>query len=576
MSDDERLELLHEIELLTRTSAGLGVRLQVDFLSCQIQTQLAQGVHRRDAGKAVADDLALVRMTSPYWGTRELSCSKALVLEMPRTLASLETGLISAYQARVVTELTSCLSKKDRAEVDRRLEQLLAGISYAELKKAVMALVYEVDPEGYVERARKAAEDRGVSLRAAPDVMGILSARLPAHQAVAAYQSIKSAAEAKKASGDPRTRAQLMADELYERLTGRSVVDGIDVEVGLVITDAALFGGTSDPADLLGFGPIPADTARELLRPEEGADEEGADEDITIDETTDEDDDQDQEDQDDREDHETHDEEEPESSAGGTADQTDGQEDPDADTGSQADPDGQADPTSDTDGHTDCDPDSGSQADPNSDTAVTSDTTSESSPRLKELAEYGDDEAAELLRSRDDARANSTGYAGGRVPDGFCPRGQTCNDFGCTLRHGHPDAAGQYPTSPDTALRDAPSSPGVAKAAKVWIRRLFTDPVSGVLVARDPRKRLFTGSLRAFLVARDQTCRNAWCGAPIRTLDHIRRHSEGGSTDETNAQGLCERCNLSRERPRHINQSPDAFRPPPPVLPIFPRVPGGP
>ena len=48
---------------------------------------------------------------------------------------------------------------------------------------------------------------------------------------------------------------------------GRAVVDGVDVEVGLVITDEALFAGTSDAAVLLGYGPIPAQTARDLLNP---------------------------------------------------------------------------------------------------------------------------------------------------------------------------------------------------------------------------------------------------------------------------------------------------------------------
>lgn len=97
--------------------------------------------------------------------------------------------------------------------------------------------------------------------------MGILTARLPAAAAVAVFQSVESAARGKKSGGDPRTLNQLIADELYERLTGRLAVDGIDVEVGVVITDTALFAGTSDPAELIGYGPVPAELARDLLRP---------------------------------------------------------------------------------------------------------------------------------------------------------------------------------------------------------------------------------------------------------------------------------------------------------------------
>ena len=55
----------------------------------------------------------------------------------------------------------------------------------------------------------------------------------------------------------------------------------------------------------------------------------------------------------------------------------------------------------------------------------------------------------------------------------------------------------------------------------------LTDPATGVLSQRDPRRRAFTGALRAFLVARDRTCRNAWCGAPVRHIDHITRHADG-------------------------------------------------
>lgn len=106
----------------------------------------------------------------------------------------------------------------------------------------------------------------------------------------------------------------------------------------------------------------------------------------------------------------------------------------------------------------------------------------------------------------------------------------------------------------------------------MWVRRLYTDPVTGVLRERDSRKRLFTGGLRAFLVARDQTCRNAWCGAPVRHIDHIRRHTDQGPTDPGNGRGLCARCNLARERPRQLDTPPATYRPPPPLLPCLPRA----
>lgn len=73
LSDEERLEILHQIELLGRAAAGLGVRVQTAFRASQVRAQLADGVRPSRAGLAVGDDLALVRLTSPYWGRRELT-----------------------------------------------------------------------------------------------------------------------------------------------------------------------------------------------------------------------------------------------------------------------------------------------------------------------------------------------------------------------------------------------------------------------------------------------------------------------------------------------------------------------
>lgn len=89
----------------------------------------------------------------------------------------------------------------------------------------------------------------------------------------------------------------------------------------------------------------------------------------------------------------------------------------------------------------------------------------------------------------------------------------------------------------------------VREADRAWIRRLYTAPVTGDLVQMDARRRTFDGNLRTLVVWRDQTCRNSWCDAPIRHLDHVQRHSAGGGTTLDNAQGLCEACNYVKEAP---------------------------
>lgn len=82
-----------------------------------------------------------------------------------------------------------------------------------------------------------------------------------------------------------------------------------------------------------------------------------------------------------------------------------------------------------------------------------------------------------------------------------------------------------------------------------WIRRLYTDPVTGELTAMDTRRRFFTGAVRRHILVRDQHCRTPWCDAPARHIDHVDRAAHGGATSVTNGAGHCERFNHVRELP---------------------------
>ncbi|WP_460600591.1 HNH endonuclease [Flexivirga lutea] len=85
----------------------------------------------------------------------------------------------------------------------------------------------------------------------------------------------------------------------------------------------------------------------------------------------------------------------------------------------------------------------------------------------------------------------------------------------------------------------------------VRVRRLFSFPGSGDLVGMERRGRTYTGLLAKFIKLRDQTCRTPFCSAPIRHIDHIKAHAEGGETSERNGEGFCERCNYVKEHPDH-------------------------
>ena len=106
----------------------------------------------------------------------------------------------------------------------------------------------------------------------------------------------------------------------------------------------------------------------------------------------------------------------------------------------------------------------------------------------------------------------------------------------------------QAPTRMRTPTTASGGDPDVVNQAHVWLRRLYTHPVDGTLVAMDSQRRAFDGALRRFLLARDAgTCRTPGCGAPVRHLDHVTPHARGGATSAANGQGLCVRCNVVKE-----------------------------
>ena len=74
-------------------------------------------------------------------------------------------------------------------------------------------------------------------------------------------------------------------------------------------------------------------------------------------------------------------------------------------------------------------------------------------------------------------------------------------------------------------------------------------PTSGPIIGSDPTRRTFGGWLAQLIRLRDQSCSDPFCDAPIRHIDHIIRHSDGGPTTYANGRGVCERGNYIRDMP---------------------------
>jgi hypothetical protein len=224
----------------------------------------------RDLG--AAEQIALARGESPNRGGRLLGMSKALVTEMPHSLAALDTGQLNEERAMHVVKETACLSVNDRMAVDEELAAdtgTFNGAGTRTVIAAVKAAAISRDPRSVAQRARHAASERRVSLRPAPDCMTYLTALLPVHEGVAVLAALTRNADTRHAAGDPRSRDQIKADTLVESTTGTP--GGITgIELNLVMTDRTLLQGDTEPARIPGYGIIPGAWARELIAQGQG------------------------------------------------------------------------------------------------------------------------------------------------------------------------------------------------------------------------------------------------------------------------------------------------------------------
>ncbi|WP_457946517.1 HNH endonuclease [Pseudarthrobacter sp. alpha12b] len=246
----------------------------VAFDCQQRREQAVAGVPADEQGAGVAAQIALARRESPARGSRLLGLAKTLT-GMPHTFAAFRSGLLNEWRVTLVVKETICLTPEDRAGVDEELGAdtgALDGMGDKAIVAAVRAAAYRRDPASVAKRAARAVTERTVSLRPAPDTMTYLTALLPVAQGVAAYTALTKDADTARSAGDDRSRGQVMADTLVERVTGTpGGVTGVEIQ--LVMTDRTLLQADAEPARLPGYGTIPAAWARNiaLTNPAAGA-----------------------------------------------------------------------------------------------------------------------------------------------------------------------------------------------------------------------------------------------------------------------------------------------------------------
>ena len=225
LPDDRRIELVRALTDLVNGAEAAQAELVADFDTSMRAKAAEKRVPKERQGRGIAAQVALARRESLHRGEqfRQLSTT---VREMPYTRATWRLGLIPTYTVQQLLTGTACLSREDRVAVDAEVAadpDALEQMSPRQAGAAASAAAYRADPMSFVERRRKAEAERCTSLRPAPDVMTWFSALLPVKQGVAVHAALSVAADQARAAGDPRSRRQIMADLLVERVVAPMV-----------------------------------------------------------------------------------------------------------------------------------------------------------------------------------------------------------------------------------------------------------------------------------------------------------------------------------------------------------------
>lgn len=201
LDDAGLVDLLTGLEDLKAVAAAAQARAAHRLRGTRVSERAAAGVPAARRDRGVAAEVALARRDSPYAGARHLGLARALVEEMPHTLAALTSGRLSEWRATILVRETAHLCVEHRAAIDAELladsgdpdrtdPGRVAGWGDRRLAAQARRIGYRLDPHAAVKRNANAARDRRVTLRPAPETMSRLGALLPVAQGVAVWATL--------------------------------------------------------------------------------------------------------------------------------------------------------------------------------------------------------------------------------------------------------------------------------------------------------------------------------------------------------------------------------------------------
>ncbi|ROP48753.1 MULTISPECIES: HNH endonuclease signature motif containing protein [unclassified Rathayibacter] len=231
--------------------------------------------------RSIRAELAVTLGVSEREVSRRLETAQMLMEHLPLTRALLRDARILWEAGEAICRTASSLPENSRAALDERAADAVLTMTTTQLRRTLSRWREELHEQPLAERHARAREDRAVWVTPDVDGMATLCVHAPATAVTGACDRLRRIARTLRDDGDPRTLQQLSADAAVDLLCDGDIagttpnaehrpdptfVPGVRAEVRLTLAASTAVGLDDAPADLDGYGPVPAPIARELIR----------------------------------------------------------------------------------------------------------------------------------------------------------------------------------------------------------------------------------------------------------------------------------------------------------------------
>ena len=258
--------------------ASLSLPALVDHLGGHLEPDWAPLSWQAQEQRGRVVEVAKVVESSESWVQTRWWLARETAGPLRATGAALREGEISERHALALVESVALLSDEQAVEVEQRVLSRAGGRNASRFRQLCRNAVHAVDADAVVRRHREKVTERSVTWWPEEDGMAGLRVYASAPDVMAIYGALDVLAGPREAD-DPRTVGARRLDALLALCLAAVVPDDASdrcrvgvlkaraprVEVQVVVDLATLLGLADNPAELVGYGTVPAGVARDWL-----------------------------------------------------------------------------------------------------------------------------------------------------------------------------------------------------------------------------------------------------------------------------------------------------------------------